>query len=63
MPEGHISIYERVYFDADGEPVKWERSFDRQHWEAVDWGGKPPFVLIKQIALPGFVETETWEPR
>ena len=58
----HITIYERVYFDKDGQPVKWLRSYDEQNWTEVEWlGDRLPFVLLKPIPLPGFVETETWK--
>lgn len=58
----HIAIYERVGFDANGQAVSWERSYDRKTWELVSHPfDRPPFVLIKPIPLPGFVETEIWE--
>lgn len=58
----HITIYERVGFDIDGHAVSWERSFDRKTWEPVEHSyNHLPFMLIKPILLPGFVEIEIWE--
>ena len=58
----HVTIYERIHFDAQGEAVRWERSFDRQNWELVS-DIFVPFILIKPAILPGVVEREIWKER
>lgn len=59
--DGHVSIYERIYFDEHGEPVKWETSLDRKTWTQVKWlGDKLPFLLLKTMPLPGWIEREEW---
>jgi hypothetical protein len=58
---GHVSIFERFYFDEHGEAVKWERSYDGKEWRTVDYpGDEMPFVLLRPIPLPAFIETEQW---
>ena len=57
----HISVFERIYFNESGEPVKWEKSLDRKTWTQVEWlGSKLPFLLLKTIPLPACIEREEW---
>ena len=64
-----VEVLERVYFDRDGKPTKWVRSFDGgQSWEAMNCSAypesRPPFLLISTEKLPiAFIETMHTEER
>ena len=64
MLSNHTTIYERVYFNADGQPTRWQRRLPGEEWEDVEHGFSfIPFVLLRTVPLPIWIEREIWEEK
>lgn len=66
MSETHVEVWDRIYFDEQGQPLRWMRSWNKgQSWKEIDCSifpdGKPPFIRL-QTDDAAWIEQRGWVP-